>query len=152
MPLTEHENYRLEEPDEEFLQEYLDIPEILLEHGDAYRSIKERRGLEKTYDKLDMEEKWEYALDVVHKQQGTHYSSAEELVDAVRSDDLDLTHLYSWGDSHDGITEEVEELSLTPLENGERVVVQARVEAEDNDEAWIQLNRVDFQTRWEDLL
>lgn len=151
MPLTEHEDYRLEDPDEEFLEEFLDVAEILLEQGDTYRSIRERRGLEKTYDDLDIQEKWEYALDVVHKQQGVQYSSADELMEDIRANELDLTHLYNWGDSHGEFTEEVDEPGVTPLKD-KRVVVQARVEAEENDEAWLQLNQVDFQNRWEDLL
>jgi len=152
MAVAEHENYRLENPDEEFLEEFLDVAEVLLEQGDAYRSIKERRGLEKTYDELDIQEKWEYALDVVHKQQGIRYSSADELVGDVRASELDMTHLYSWGDSYGGVNEEVDDLTVTPLQDDDQVVVQARVEAEENDYAWIQLNRVDFQNRWEDFL
>lgn len=152
MPLTEHEDYRLEDPDEEFLEEFLNVAEILLEQGDAYKSIRDRRGLEKTYEELDIQEKWEYAIDVVHNQQGVRYSSADELVEDIRADEMDLTHLYTWGGSYGEFTEEVDELSLTPLKDDESVVVQARVEAENNDDAWLQINKVDFQNRWEEFL
>lgn len=149
---------RIEEPepqDEEILEENEDLADTILEQGQVYREIAERRDLEKSYDKLEPEDKWWYALEALHSRAGVSYSSPRQLLQEYYQGDLDLDEVpwndTEWGDQHDLGSETLEEnvdFSVTGVIDG-RVTARAEAYLEDRDEEGIVYRLLDDPEEWE---
>ncbi|MFB6241267.1 MAG: hypothetical protein ABEJ36_00505 [Candidatus Nanosalina sp.] len=156
MGSTEGELPEVGRAEREILDDHEDIADKILDHGEVYRSLADRRGLEKTYDELGTEEKWDYALEVLKTRIGERYDRADEAIYDWKSGELgsdDLTWTTRWDDDYQkgrkNLDVRVESPDVTPVEDG-RVSVRAEVHLEGEDEDNIVYRLFDDREKWEE--
>jgi hypothetical protein len=147
-----------QELDEEVLEDHEELADTILEEGEAYSSIRQRRDLEATYDDLDVEEKWRYALDVLHSRGVGRYSSPRELIRDFRAGEVLQDGEVPWNDATwedydpDGDGEVVvEEPFVTELDDGSTAGrASAYIDGEE-EEGFVYRFRTDDGEEWEQL-
>lgn len=129
------------EPDENLLEDHESLADTILEQGEAYRGIRQRRDLKKTYDELEPDEKWRHALEVLENRAGERYSSPRKLIQDIRAGEVLQDGLpwdtYSWEDYESDEHDEemvVEEPFATEVDDGSiNVRVQAYLDGREDE-------------------